>query len=85
MKKVKIEKIEQPKPQIDWGKKQWVQNDIYPEIIVQTTGAHNGDEFTGMSLPCEKYKNGFFTENWIKETFHYLTDDIPFIISNKED
>lgn len=85
MKKVKIEKIEQSQPEIDWNKKQWVQNKDHKTSIVLTTGEHDGDKFTGMASPCEWYPKGWDADDWYKPDFQLLTDDIPFIISNQED
>lgn len=85
MKKVKIEKIEKQQPEIDWNKKQWVQNVFVPSTIIQTTGEHGSDSFMGTALPCKSYPNGCFSRYWYKPDYQLLTDDIPFIISNKED
>lgn len=83
MKKVQIPEIN--KFEINWNKKQWVQAINDPNQIVLTAGGHDGDTFEGTCLPCEKITMGGFDTCWSKERFKVLTDDITFIISNKED
>ena len=85
MKKVKIGKIGQQRPEIDWSKPQWVQSKYFLINIVLTTGESEDSYFTGTALPCKTYPKGSYSVYWSKSDFHYLTDEIPFIISNKED
>lgn len=84
MKKVKVE-ITKPTT-IDWTKPQWVQSKLDPNTIVLTTGfSEKENNFTGTALPCRAYTKGFYSQNWGKQHFELLTEDIPFTISNKED
>lgn len=84
MKKVTIPK-EKIETEIDWDKPQWVQSIERPDKIVLTTINHAQESFSGTCMPCLDCPNGKFSHNWAKSAFRLLTDDIPFIISNKED
>ena len=80
MKKVTI----QTTSEIDWSKPQWVQSNTHPDRIVLTTGEHCGNDFTGICMPCSRFPNGNYDKNWDKRSFHLLTEDIQFTISNKD-
>lgn len=80
MKKVVI----QAKPEIGWDKKRWVIN-YDNDVIVLTSGKHNGNDFSGTALPCEIYPKGDTSDYWDKRKFQPITLDIPFVISNSED
>jgi len=67
---------------INFRSQQWVQSKDIPEIVILTTGGVHGDSFSGMAMPCKMYPKGVFSENWTKEKYRLLTDEIPFIISN---
>ena len=82
MKKVTIPKQEN---QIDWSKPQWVQYKKDPTLLVLTTGKHDGNDFIGTAMPCEKHQYGKHSDRWSKEVFEPLTTDIPFTISNSNE
>ena len=80
MKKVKIPTNEG----IDWSKKQWVINHETSQVVL-TTGENSDSLFTGTCMPCSKYPNGDFDNQWRKCRFQHLTFDIPFTISNSNE
>ena len=80
MKKVTI----QTTSEIDWSKPQWVQSNTHPDLIVLTTGEDYDCSFGGTLLPCLITPNGFYSKTWQKSSFHLLTEDIQFTISNKD-
>lgn len=69
---------------IDWHKPQWLISNINPDVIALSTGRHSLEYFTGTILPCERYPNGSYSNDWRKDKFELLTKDIPFIISNND-
>lgn len=81
MKKVKIKE----KKEIDWSKPQWVQGKSTEDTIILTNGKHSDISFTGMALPSKNFPEGCYYTAWSKENFQSLSEDVPFIISNKED
>lgn len=82
MKKVQIQN--QKEKEIDWSKPQWVQSIERPDKIVLITKNHSEEAFSGTCMPCLDCPNGKYSDNWAKSSFHLLTDDITFIISNKD-
>ena len=70
---------------IDWSQKQWVQYKKDPTLLVLTTGEHDGSDFSGTAMPCEKHQYGKYSAIWTKCFFQPLTFDIPFTISNSNE
>lgn len=69
--------------QVDWSKQQWLQNVLYPEMVILYNGVSNERVFTGTCLPCEQYHFGHYAEDWSKSQFMPLAIEIPFEISNQ--
>ena len=77
MKKVKIPTNEG----IDWSKPQWV-FDLQSNMVILTSGNHEGDFFEGTAMPCHGFPSGEWSQKWTKCFYQPLTFDIPFTISN---
>jgi hypothetical protein len=78
----KVEIKDPVSEETDWDIPQWVQNTTLKDVIVLTTGEHDGIGFDGTCLPCKEYPSGHYATNWSKRLFTRLEGVVPFEISN---
>lgn len=81
MKQVQIS-LQEVKRNIDWEKRQWLQNIYIPSEIVLSTGENLSHIFSGMCMPCLNHPLGRYSAVWDKACFKVLEGSIPFVISN---